>query len=109
MPSGAFRHVILLGQIALKIPRIRTVSAALRCNRWEREVWRKWRRISGWENLCPIKFADPLGAFVVMARATQPVTREDVREADIDYHPGIDAECKPEDWGRVDGRLVALD
>ena len=109
MPSGAFRHVILLGQIALKIPRIRNASAGLRCNRWEREVWRKWRLIFGWENLCPVRFADPLGAFVVMVRATQPVTREEVRKADKDYYPAIDAECKPEDWGRVDGRVLALD
>jgi len=109
MPSGDFRRVILLGRIALKIPRIRNASAGLRCNRWEREVWRKWRLIFGWENLCPVRFADPLAAFLVMPRATQPVTREDVREADLDYYPGIDSECKPGDWGRVDGRVLALD
>lgn len=109
MPFGAFRHVILIGCIAVKIPRIRNAFSVLRCNRWEREMWRVWRPIFGWENLCPVKFADPLGVFVIMPRATQPVTFEEVVEATPDYYPDITSETKPEDFGRVDGRVLALD
>jgi hypothetical protein len=109
MPSGVFRHVILVGQFAVKIPRFRNALAGLRCNRWEREMWRTWRPIFGWENLCPIKFADPLGVFVVMPRATQPVTFEDVVAATPDYYPAITSETKPEDFGRVGNRVLALD
>ena len=38
MPCGASRCVLLLGRIALKIPRIGNPSAGLRANRWEREA-----------------------------------------------------------------------
>ena len=57
----------------------------------------------------PDSFADPFGFFVVMARAAQPVTSEEVRAADPDYYPGITAETKPEDYGRLNGRIVAVD
>ena len=109
MPSGVFRHVILVGRFALKIPRFRNFLSGLRCNRWEREMWRTWRPIFGWDNLCPIKFADPLGTFVVMPRATQPVTFEDVVAATPDYYPDIKSETKAEDFGRVGNRVLALD
>jgi hypothetical protein len=109
MPSGVYRRVILVGQFAVKVPRIRNVLAGLRCNRWEREMWHTWRPIFGWKNLCPIKFADPLGVFVVMPRATQPVTFEDVVAATPDYYPDITSETKPEDFGRVGKRVLVLD
>lgn len=106
---GVYRGVFLLGHLAVKIPRIRHFSSGLRCNRWEREMWRTWRPIFGWENLCPIKIADPFGVIVVMQRADQPVTAEDVDAAAHDYYPDITAEYKPEDWGRVSGVVFALD
>lgn len=109
MPSGAFRRVILVGRFAVKIPRFRNLLSGLRCNRWEREMWRIWRPIFGWGNLCPIKFADPLRVCVVMPRATQPVTFQDVVAATPDYYPDITSETKPEDFGRVGNRILALD
>ena len=72
-------------------------------------MWQKWRPIFGWENLCPIKFADPFGLVVVMPRAEQPVSFDDVLAATPDYYPDITAETKPEDYGRVEQRIVALD
>ena len=72
-------------------------------------MWRTWRPIFGWENLCPIVFADPLGLVVVMPRAAQPVTFEDVVEATPDYYPDITSETKPQDFGRVGNRILALD
>lgn len=109
MPYGVYRRVLLIGQLAIKVPRLRHALSGLRCNRWEREMWRTWRPIFGWENLCPIEFADPFGFLVVMPRAAQPVTFEDVVEATPDYYPDITSETKPADFGRVGGRVVALD
>lgn len=72
-------------------------------------MWRKWRPIFGWENLCPVVLADRLGIFVVMPRAAQPVTFEEVKAATPDYYPEPTYETKPEDFGRVNGRVLALD
>jgi hypothetical protein len=108
MPRGAFRSVFLLGGLALKVPRISNLRAGMRSNRWEREMWFTWRPIFGWANLCPIHFADPLGVVVVMPRAAQPVTPEEV-EALPDYHPPYAAEYKAEDYGRTSEGVVALD
>ena len=44
-----------------------------------------------------------------MPRATQPVTFADVVGATPDYYPDITSETKPEDFGRVGGRVLALD
>jgi hypothetical protein len=109
MPHGVFRRVIVLGGFAFKLPRLREFARGMRCNRWEREMWYVWRPKYRWENLCPILFADPFGLLVVMARAAQPVTFEEVRAEDPDYYPGITAEAKPEDYGRLNGRIVAVD
>lgn len=108
MPYGAFRRVFSVGSIVIKVPRPRAFGSALRCNRWEREMWRKWRRKFGWENLCPVLFADPLGLFVVMPKA-EAVTFEDVIAADRDYYPDIHVEMKAEDWGRIDDLVVVVD
>jgi hypothetical protein len=65
-----------------------------------------------WNNLCPISFSDPLGIVVVMPRAQQPVTFDDVVNAtsgEHDYYPDMTAETKPEDYGRVGAHVLALD
>jgi hypothetical protein len=72
-------------------------------------MWRTWRRVFGWHNLCPILFADPFGLVVVMPRAAQPVTLEEMVEATPDYYPDITSETKPADFGRVGDRVLALD
>jgi len=75
-------------------------------------MWQYWRPIFGWENLCPIYFADPLGVLVIMPRAKQPITCEDVKNATsgkYDYYPNIFTESKPEDWGCLGGRILVLD
>src|SRR5512135_991167 len=109
MPQGVYRRVLLIGRFAIKVPRLRHMLSGLRCNRWEREMWRTWRPIFKWENLCPITIADPLGIFVVMPRAAQPVSLEDVIEATPDYYPDITSETKPADFGRIGNRVFALD
>lgn len=109
MPHGVYRRVLLIGGFAIKVPRLRHPMSGLRCNRWEREMWCTWRPIFGWQNLCPIEFADPLGIFVVMPRAAQPVTFAEVVKGKPDYYPDITSETKPEDFGLIGGRVLALD
>jgi hypothetical protein len=110
MPAGAFRRVIFIGRFAVKIPLLRAPLLGMRCNRWEREMWRTWRPVFGWKELCPILFADPLGVLVLMPRAAQPVSREEIDAANPDHALAeINCECKPNDWGRVDGRVLVLD
>jgi hypothetical protein len=71
--------------------------------------------------LCPV-IACSLNGAVLLAKAVTPLTQVDfdeVRKSDSfpnwDYHPlEGDGECpfefhKPDDWGRLDGKLVAMD
>ena len=109
MPAGVFRRVLLIGGYAVKLPRIRHFTAGMRCNRWEKEMWQCWRPKLGWQNLCPVLFADPLGVVVVMPRAEQPVGLQEVEAAIGDYFPDNTAESKPEDYGRIGQAVLALD
>ena len=109
MPRGAYRRVLLVGAFACKLPRPRKFLEGMRCNRWEREMWRVWRPIFGWESLCPVVFADPLGLFVVMPRAAQPVTQEEVEVGRGDPYPPPTGEWKPDDHGRLGDRVVVVD
>ena len=111
MPAGQFRRAYLFHRFVIKLPRIRNLSGGLRSNRWEREIWRKWRlKFPQCTDLCPVLVADPLGLFVVMPRASQPVTETEADEFSAnDPYPGRDCEGKIEDLGYLDGRVVALD
>jgi hypothetical protein len=109
MPCGTFRFVLLFRSLAIKVPRLRNAQSGMRCNRWEREMWRTWQPKFRWGNLCPIKFADYFGVIVIMSRAQQPVTVEEIEAADPDYYPDVDVEWKPENWGRLNGSVVAVD
>ena len=110
MPYGVYRRVFLMGRFAIKIPRLRRIVSGLRSNRWEREMWYRWRPIFGWTNLCPIILADPFGfVVVVMSRACRPVTMEEIIESDPDDYPDITSEMKPADFGRIGNLIVALD
>jgi hypothetical protein len=108
VPCGVYRRVVITGNIAWKFPRWRRFAEGMRSNRWEREMWNIWRPIYGWRSLCPVLFADPLGLVVVMPRADQPVTRDEV-DALPDCYPGTTAETKVEDHGRFAGNVVELD
>jgi hypothetical protein len=72
-------------------------------------MWHRWRPVFGWKGLCPILFADPLGLVVVMWRAEQPVTDDEVKATiPVDF-PEPTYKVKPEDFGRVNGRVLAVD
>ena len=108
MPAGVFRSVFLIGEIAIKLPRLRHFLGGMRSNRWEREMWRTWRPYFGWSTLCPVLFSDPTGLVIVMCRAEQPITQAEV-DSLPDAYPGITAEAKLQDYGRCGGRVVAVD
>lgn len=108
MLAGVFRRVLTLGAVAVKLPRLAHFRGGMRSNRWEREMWRTWRPYFGWNTLCPVLFADPVGLVLVMARAEQPITQTEF-ESLPDAYPGITAEAKLQDYGRCGGRVVAVD
>ena len=56
----------------------------------------------------PIDSADALGLVVIMPRAVQPVTFDEVVAATPDYYPDVTAESKPEDHGRLGDQVVVL-
>ena len=111
MKCGSYRCVICIGKYAIKLPRLTQLAKGLRCNQWENEIWKVWRPIFGWEHLCPIIAAAPFSLFVVMRKANQPVSFAEVQEADncYDYYPDAPMEYKPENWGKVEGKVVCLD
>lgn len=71
-------------------------------------MWRTWRPVFGWGTLCPVFFGDPFGFVLVMARAQQPIAHADI-ECLPDAYPDVTAESKSQDYGRVNGRVVAVD
>ena len=72
-------------------------------------MWTVWEPKYQWGFLCPIKFADPIGLLVVMPRAHQPVTPAEIDAVWPDRYPGVNCETKPDDFGRLDGRVYCLD
>jgi hypothetical protein len=71
-------------------------------------MWFYWQPRFQWKTLCPVLWADPFGFVVVMPRAAQPVPQEKV-DALPDYYPDITAETKHEDFGLLQGQILALD
>jgi hypothetical protein len=107
------RPVIVLGPWALKFARD---ERGRRCNLYEAKLFRnssEWHR----EMLCPVRWISPTGWLLIMA-AAKPLAEmmpvEDYLEmSEIwDARPSEDRcpfEPKASDWGRINGRLVALD
>jgi hypothetical protein len=109
--KGCTRLVVLTRRFAFKVPNPsewRLFLHGLIANMQERQFSK-----AGWPELCPVKFALPLGFLVVMDRA-QPMTREqwDAFDAEAfctkdDYC--IPAELKMDSFGWLRGRAVAVD
>jgi hypothetical protein len=89
----------------------------MRCNRFEADLFHgtsERRR----EMLCPILWCSPCGVLMV-SRAAKPISEAEAKHLrdtlgfpDWDYTgPGDESPFEPKasDWGRLDGRLVALD
>lgn len=107
---GATRAVLLVGDAAIKVPRMttwRTFLNGLLANMQEREFSR-----AGWPELCPVLFSIPGGWLVVMRRAA-PLT--DAEWCTV--HPEwaergeyvVPVELKRDSFGVLGGRIVAID
>lgn len=113
--KGSSRIVAVSGRIAAKFPR---GALGLRCNLFEAQIWAKHRHHSTRRpHLCPVLWCHPEGLVLIMPAVaplpagTYPRTR--LPEDWWDYMgPGDDedpTEPKAEDWGILDGELVAID
>jgi hypothetical protein len=107
--TGEYRRVFLTKRHAIKLPRLRKLIQGMRCNRWEREVWRVWVPEFRWKNVCPVIFADPFGLIVVMPRAKTPISESDLDRELGGSGPQATAEPKPESYGQLQGTVVAID
>jgi hypothetical protein len=111
---GTTRLVLVIGPWAVKFAR---GARGRRCNKYEADLFNtadERRRAM----LCPVRWCSGGGKVLVMASA-RPLSKRDHEDLlaadgfpDWDYMPGEDGqpfEFKASDWGRVNGRLVALD
>jgi hypothetical protein len=111
---GSTRLVLGLGPYAIKIAK---EERGRRCNRFEAALWKRTTEERR-KMLCPILATIPFGFVLVMKRAT-PISEEEKDRListdgfpDWDYVPPDETapfEYKASDWGRFEGRLVALD
>jgi hypothetical protein len=111
---GTTRRVLIVGPWAIKLAR---GASGRRCNLYEANLFRTVddrRRAM----LCPVHWCSGDGQVLVMAsaRTLSAADHEELLDndgfPDWDYMPGEDGqpfEFKVSDWGRLNGRLVALD
>jgi hypothetical protein len=114
MSSGATRRVLVVGPLAFKFA---IGARGRRCNRFEVDLFHRTSDIRR-AMLCPVLWCSQKGALLV-ARAAQPLTEPEAEHLlevdgfpDWDYVPPDETapfEYKSSDWGRLEGRLVALD
>jgi hypothetical protein len=111
--TGSNRRVLLTKHYVVKLPRLRHPGCGMRSNRWERELWSRWRPLfPTWEHLCPVLLADPFGLIVVMPRARAPDDYAVISaaiECDADCHPQPTVEYRADEYGVVGGRVVCFD
>jgi hypothetical protein len=111
---GTTRVVLVVGPLAFKFARH---DRGVLCNLFEANLYRRTTTPRRRDMLCPVIACSRNGAVLVMKAATplDPTEHEDLRAnlPDWDYGGPGDDECpfepKPEDWGRLKGRLVAVD
>jgi hypothetical protein len=115
LKTGTTRRVIIFGPWAFKLARH---ANGAECNRFEAHLFRttsERRRAM----LAPVVWCSMSG-YLLIARAAQAITEREAHELrkargfpDWDYGGPSDVECpfepKASDWGRIDGRPVAVD
>jgi hypothetical protein len=106
--------VLIAGPLAFKFA---CHHVGLRCNKWEARVWHETESRRR-QMLCPVLACFPGGLLLVMKSVVEitEVEAQDLRNQrgfpDWDYEPGGEEcpfEFKASDWGRIDGKLVAVD
>jgi hypothetical protein len=106
---GATRLVLLIGPLALKLPRPsswRGFLHGLLSNLQERRF-----AAARWPELCPVLWADPWGLLVVMPRAdpAPKLSRRDYLRFTKRPDYTVPVEHKTDSFGLLDGHLVAID
>jgi hypothetical protein len=110
--DGITREVFLTRRYAIKIQKLRygweMFMYGLLANMQERTF-----AAAGWPELCPVVFSVPGGWLVVMRRA-EPLTDREWAEFDARAFCELDdyvvpAEFKKDSFGKLDGRIVAVD
>ncbi len=109
--NGVTRIVLLIGNVAVKIPNIRQWRLFLRGllgNMQERLFGTSWM-----QGFCPIVCSDPFGFVVVMRRA---IPLSDKEWAEFDYEKFVNradykipVENKQDSFGWVGSQIVAID
>ena len=111
--TGSQRRTIVLGPLAIKVPRLRRLRAGLRANREERRIWHEgWQRF--FPELCPVIASLPFGVALVMPAveimSAQQFAAYKASGKLPDYDPDPELyEDKPWDWGLLRGRPVVVD
>ena len=110
--DGITREVFLIGQYAVKIPKMTYGWQKFLCGllaNMQEVTFSK----AGWPELCPVVFSIPGGWLIVMKRA-RPLTDQEWWGFDPNtfVEPGeyvVPAETKRDSFGILDGRIVAVD
>jgi hypothetical protein len=100
---GFSRIVLLLGSLAIKLPRFWSwygLIEGISCNLHEARLW----KLTKHQNLCPVIFS-LAGLVLIMKRAITPTIPNIINDRRI----AISVENKPESWGLIDQHAVALD
>ena len=110
---GRHRRALVVGSIAIKVPRWGRLRAAARANREEARIWREgWQRY--YPELCPVIACLPFGIALVMpaVRLMSPSEWEVFRDSDAHPDRVPDPELyenKLGEWGWLNGRPVVVD
>jgi hypothetical protein len=112
--TGTTRKVVLVAGLAFKFARN---ERGRKCNLYEHKLFMRTTPTRK-EMLCPSYYCSRNGLLLI-ARRAKPISemeagrlREDDAFPDWDYVPPDELcpfEYKAVDWGRIDGRLVAVD
>jgi len=111
--TGSQRRTLVLGPLAIKVPRLRRLGAGLRANLEERRLWREgWHRY--FPELCPVLASLPFGVAIVMPAVEIMSAKQFESYKAKGRLPAYDPdpelyEDKPWDWGLLHGRPVVVD
>jgi hypothetical protein len=109
--------VIVLGPLAFKFAR---GERGRLCNWHEADLYRRSKsKAHRASMLCPVLYCFSPAIFLIMRRAATPVTKTEIEDRkahawnEWDYMGAADDEppfeWKLDDWGKLDGKLVAVD
>lgn len=108
---GTTRTVFLIFKYAIKIPTFYQWSLFLRglLANMQESMFSKTK----WPELCPVLFSVPCG-FLIIQRRAQPIDIEEYYSLSYSELVNrneyvIPAEDKPNSWGKINGKIVAVD